>query len=85
MQFMILRDPVLVLVNDALFEAMEFTFAHWLPNFKECWVRRGGGGVGGGGQGGARTHASGLGAAGRTMQAERCTQAECSASGTWVL
>jgi len=34
---LILRDPWLVLAVSVGFELVEFSFQHWLPNFKECW------------------------------------------------
>ena len=34
---LIVRDVKICLFMSFLFELMEFTFEHWLPNFKECW------------------------------------------------
>lgn len=36
-KMMIIRDVKLCWIASALFEIMEVTFRHWLPNFWECW------------------------------------------------
>lgn len=36
-KMMIIRDVKLCWICSALFELMEVTFRHWLPNFWECW------------------------------------------------
>ena len=33
----IIRDVKLCFFISILFEIMELTFRHWLPNFNECW------------------------------------------------
>lgn len=32
-----LRDFKLAMIQQIMFELMEITFRHWLPNFYECW------------------------------------------------
>ena len=34
---MMFRDAWFCWVTSILFEILEYTFAHWLPNFTECW------------------------------------------------
>lgn len=34
---MMFRDVYFCWATSILFEVLEVTFAHWLPNFKECW------------------------------------------------
>ncbi|EFA78652.1 phosphatidylserine synthase [Heterostelium album PN500] len=34
---LLLRDPILCWTLSITFEILELTFAHWLPNFHECW------------------------------------------------
>lgn len=34
---LICRDLKLCMLMSILFEIMEITFRHWLPNFYECW------------------------------------------------
>ena len=36
-KMMIVRDVKLCWITSALFEILEVTFRHWLPNFWECW------------------------------------------------
>lgn len=36
-KMMIIRDVKMCWVNSIMFELLEVTFRHWLPNFWECW------------------------------------------------
>lgn len=36
-KMMIIRDVKVCWICSALFEVLEVTFRHWLPNFWECW------------------------------------------------
>lgn len=36
-KMMIIRDVKMCWVNSIMFEILEITFRHWLPNFWECW------------------------------------------------
>jgi phosphatidylserine synthase 2 len=36
-KMMIIRDTLMCWVCSIVFELLEVTFRHWLPNFWECW------------------------------------------------
>jgi phosphatidylserine synthase 2 len=36
-KMMIIRDVKVCWINSIMFELLEITFRHWLPNFWECW------------------------------------------------
>jgi phosphatidylserine synthase 2 len=36
-KMMIIRDVKMCWLNSIMFEILEVTFRHWLPNFWECW------------------------------------------------
>ena len=36
-KMMIIRDVKVCWICSVIFEVLEITFRHWLPNFWECW------------------------------------------------
>lgn len=36
-KMMIIRDVAMCWICSVVFEILEVTFRHWLPNFWECW------------------------------------------------